>query len=350
MLDLLAAIVIFVVVFGVLVAAAGRARGTGNRISCATRLRNIATHAFIYSNQDIRSGGKFPRTYYDPEAGLDRSLTGNVAGAESFDPANPAIVGVNNTQAAFYLLMKNTDLTAEIFNCPDGEATRAYIDKDLAAYGNWPAPYAAHNSYSYNCPYPTTAAVTGGWKYDNSLGPDYPLAADINPGETPAGGPTTVRYTDSRKAMRPGNSPNHWFEGQQVAYCDVHVEWQTSPFAGVQRPSQQFRDNIYASTAGGVNAAGKGGTVWAQPQDPADAVLLPTAQDSPGSAIAARTPDMTLPPYHEPKSLGPIGVPLTAGAIGVMLYFVVRLRFRRRRKRADFTPSPGTPGEGWGGG
>ena len=332
--DVLVAVVLFIAVTGLLLPYVGINRGSDGRTKCSANLRNIATHAFIYSNQDIRSGGKFPRTYYDPAAGLDRSLTGNVPGGKSFDADHPAAaVGANNVPAAFYLLMKETDLTAEVFLCPYGEANRAYERRDLGDYANWPAPYAAYNSYSYNCPYPTPAAVTGGWKFYNGFGPDFPLASDINPGDTPAGGPTTVRYTDSRKAMRLGNSPNHGFAGQNVVYCDVHVEWQTSPFCGVQRTGVAYRDNLFASTAGGVDEGGKGGTIWAQPQDAADAVMLPTAQDSPGSPIALRTPDTALPPARgSPSSIAP-GLAVTAGAIAVMVYLCARLAFGRRRRR-----------------
>jgi hypothetical protein len=309
-------------------------REQGNRVKCASNLRNIATHAFIYANLAPRQPGQFPRTLYDPAASLDRSLTGNAAGAASFSATVPATAGVNNTAAAFYLLMRATDLPPVVFMCPSDEVSRPIAEQDVGRQANWPAPYAKFVGYSYNCPYPTAAAVTGGWKFDNSLGPDYPLASDINPGDTPTGGPTAVAFTDGRKVMRAANSPNHWSEGQQVAYGDVHVEWQTSPFAGVQRPGVAHRDNIYASTAGGVGRDGRGGTVWEKPQDGADAVLLPTVQDSPGTAIAARTPDMVAPQYRPWYAWGawpPVSIPLAVAA-SAGTWVVARAAVRRRRR------------------
>ena len=373
--ELLVACVIILVLIGFLLPAIDRPRVNSNRMKCAANLRNIATHAFIYSNQDIRSGGKFPRTYFDRSAPLDRTLTGNVRGTPSFpkprpaadtQPAGPADapvagtnpstgtrpsdawpggspVGVNNVPAAFYLLMKATDLTPEVFNCPYTNATRAYQGEDVADYANWPAPYADFNSYSYACPYPTATAVAGGWKLDNSLGPDAPLASDLNPGDAPAGGPTRVAYNADAKAMRWGNSPNHAFAGQQVAYCDVHVEWQTTPFCGVQRPAVAYRDNIFASTAGGVDAAGKGGTVWAQPQDSADAVLLPTAKDSPDSAVARDTPDTVPPPTAKPVGLPPgawVMLVPAAGAVGAIAWMIRNAVVRRRRQAAALMLEP----------
>jgi prepilin-type processing-associated H-X9-DG protein len=264
-----------------------------NRILCAANLRSIATHAFIYSNQDIRNGGKFPRTYFDPGQPLDKTLLGNAAGrSRSFDVETPGIVGTNNVTSSFYLLLKSTDLTTDVFVCPSGGAQRAYVGQDLLNRSNWPAPYAAFNSYSYACPFPTAAAISSGWKFDNSLGRDYPLASDINPGMRNGVGPTTVAFNDDPTAMRPANSPNHWFDGMNVAYCDGSVEWQTSPFAGAQKVGQSFRDNIFTNNAG-VGSNGRGGTIWGHPVDAADSVLLPTAQDSPTSEIAARTTDMS---------------------------------------------------------
>jgi prepilin-type processing-associated H-X9-DG protein len=191
--------------------------------------------------------------------------------------------------ASFYLLLKATDLTTEVFVCPSASAERAYQGDDVQKYANWPTKYVQYNSYSYNCPFPLAAAVTGGWKFDVTLGPDYPFASDLNPGQnvTLANGDTTtnsgktnvlnVSFNDGRKTMAQGNSNNHQNEGQQVAYCDGHVEWQQSPFCGVQQATKAYRDNIFTN-AEGVSATGVGGK-WnanCRPTIGQDSVLLPS--------------------------------------------------------------------------
>ena len=94
---------------------------------------------------------------------------------------------------------------------------------------------------------------------------------------------TRPAYNSGKKDMARGNSNNHGNEGQEVLYCDGHVDWQPTCFCGAQRTGYQYRDNIYTYVPGGnASATGTGTTLDASsgPTDAYDTYLLPTATTS----------------------------------------------------------------------
>jgi hypothetical protein len=125
--------------------------------------------------------------------------------------------------------------------------------------------------------------VASGWKFNNSLGPDFVMAADMNPGIVggPTGATNDVRHPNfdsGRRDMQRANSNNHQNEGQNVVYCDAHVEFQYSPYCGTPRTgagAPNYRDHIYCSGTTSRNFGANN-----LPIDAADAYLLPT--DDPG--------------------------------------------------------------------
>jgi len=284
LVELLVVIGIIALLISILLPSLNRAREQGNRIKCASNLRQIAMAAIIYANQNK---GNFPRTYWNPTAGLSNTNQGgrgNSPTNQSFDLANPAgPVGQNNVGASLYLLLKASDLTPDIFFCPSNTMYKGMSGSDVQQFSNFPTPMREYNSYSFVALFPTNAAKNNGWKFNTTLSPDYPIGADLNPGKggttwgtsTGTQDVTAVAYTDPKQDQYRANSNNHTNEGQQVAYVDGHVEWQTTAFCGPQKSGRPWRDNIFVNTAGVDNATGKGGNVHQRPQEQTDVVLHP---------------------------------------------------------------------------
>ena len=272
------------------------------RVKCANNLRQIALACILYANEEVRTGA-FPRTRFNPDTADKPVVFTNPQAPHPFKEGAP---GPNDVTSALYLLQRTQEITPDVFVCPSSKAralkfARAPTPDEFqngvkAAAGDKAKPKDGVDAetmlhlsnfpgqqnlaYAYSNPYPSKDAVMGGWKFNNALGPDHVIAADVGPA---AEAVANLTPKSPKADLAKGNSPNHG-DGQNVVYADGHVEFQMTPFCGPPREKEGTRDNIYARHRADPKAAAAGDPVMGPPNDPFDAVLLPPTLPQAGGA------------------------------------------------------------------
>ena len=104
--------------------------------------------------------------------------------------------------------MRTQDITSDVFVCPSTGLTHFDYGggkNNAMNWSNWPgkASLADHLSYSMNNPYVSKDAIAKGFKWNNTLGAEFAIAADMNPGVDAL---TTVNVNSPADQMRKVNS------------------------------------------------------------------------------------------------------------------------------------------------
>jgi len=256
LVELLVVIGIIALLISILLPALNAAKERANRVKCASNLKQIGMGLMLYANDNK---GAYPRVRYNPATAAMKYFTK----ATIVDPFANAGPDTNDVTAALFLLVRNADLNPEVFICPSSNADKdnlaGKLPTDRSNFSG-PPPGVDCLSYGITCPYPSTAAVGQGYKWNSSQVADFATAADRNELTKRANLPANATSAQ----VKENNSRNHEGEGQNVMFNDGHVEWCTSPLVGAQQ------DHIYI--------AGTSPTV-VQPVAALDTVILPMMKD-----------------------------------------------------------------------
>jgi prepilin-type N-terminal cleavage/methylation domain-containing protein/prepilin-type processing-associated H-X9-DG protein len=286
LVELLVVIGIIAVLISMLLPSLAKARESANRVACGANLRSIGQAFLIYAADNK---GNFPRTYWlndgiapwiyyssGPDTIFGKRGFSNPTGDDPFThaddwgydkPAGPWDTahrpGDNDITAPLFLLIRNYGISPKVFICPS-RAGEYYPDRfdtlgvagastDPKHRSNFSSPY--NLSYSVTDMYPTYSGIHCGFKWNTSVGADFAIMADLNPGERYPGscvvtssgfygsvGPTSPMDPVSLQKM--ANSRNHKRDGQNVLYADGHVAWSQTAFCGAGD------DNIYSCALG----------------------------------------------------------------------------------------------------
>lgn len=264
LVELLVVIGIIALLISILLPSLNRARETANRVKCAANLKSIGLSILQYA-ADNR--GSFPRTKWASGASINVTWGTN---AQQSSGWWYSLAGTSNdVTAALYRLLLTQDITMDSFICPSANAERWDFGGGINSTGNW-SNWNGYNddhsgasgpsgdgttknlAYSIQTPYVDNEGSGGGFRWSTSVGAEFALMSDMNPG-SPAGMPNigagaggtaddsaTVKNSSSNADKKKANSGNHNKEGQNVLFCDGHVDFVQTVFAGPNN------DNIYA--------------------------------------------------------------------------------------------------------
>ena len=309
LVELLVVIGIIALLISILLPSLNRAREAANKIKCGSNMRQIGQSMRQYAIDDVRSGA-YPRTRYTPDTYANMfSVVGTAEVADQRAGGSPANAGnvladpfsgaktgqtnyqpnVNDVSAAMYHLLRQSDMTADIFVCPSStaEAVSYAGGKGKTAYVNWLDP-VKNVSYSFQNMYASSG--TTGFKWTDSLNSTFAIAADMNPGVNTGRTQDNVEDISTQSSNRDiklGNSNNHSKEGQNVLFADGSVRFVNTPFEGPQKdnifthqlqpaagavPNPSQSGVLGKGDAGGVGALKQFGT----PANGNDSYLVPT--------------------------------------------------------------------------
>lgn len=241
LVELLVVVGILTILLAIFLPYLSKVRESERRVRCADNLEAILQGLHNYANANNHM---YPSVTYDAEHNPNGYTV--FTGSASPDPfAKTATVSPNDVTASLFLLVRDGLVPASRFVCPsssnsvdpmrlDGERTAPDHRSNFTSN--------AYLSYSYASPFSSAP----GYKMNDTQPADFALMADKNPGVSGKDN-DVVRYSYDAAPfdIAHANSTNHRKAGQNVAYADMHVAFQTTPYCGVGQGMR--RDNIYTA-------------------------------------------------------------------------------------------------------
>lgn len=283
MLELAVGLAIFTILLGIILPFTFSVREKERRTRCSDNLRKIGIALAAYG-KDNRY--ELPRVTYD-EKEMPHGYT-FFSGPDAHDPFSGA-VRPNDVTASLWLLVRGNYLTSEYspassaFICPSSGDVPDRLTDSAGTHvgarerGNFRGPL--HLSYSYASPFSNAPGY--GLKSD-FLPTDFVLMADKSPGKLgPHQDVTGPSSSAGPLELKVANSRNHGRAGQNVLFGDMHVEFRSTPYCGVDG------DNIYTALAPEPIISGEPPVFRSKgylgrdvgPAGPSDSYLVPTDSD-----------------------------------------------------------------------
>lgn len=264
LVELLVVIAIIALLMGILMPALSRVKQLAFRLVCGTNLSGIGKAMMIYAND---YDDELPRAGGRSSEWQQNSVIWNASDRKAAYKLNAdGSGGAATITSSLYLLVKYTDVTPKSFLCKGDASVKEFQpenNQDLTALWDFGPKGYECCSYSYQMPYcqfPLTA----------SSDPGMAIAADPNPWIDGARNWNGFNPVGSKEEKRLGNASTHQDEGQNVLFMDIHVNFESDSFCGIND------DNIYTFQEGNIDVR-KGTRPEARLHDPLnriDSLLL----------------------------------------------------------------------------